>query len=86
MRNQRRPMSSIHCIQHLQLRLIESASVNESCATDLLLILRKVTSAEANSVNVISLLHSEADALRSLSIGITQRYAHRAELLTVNHQ
>lgn len=79
-------MSSIHCIQHLQLRLIESASVNESCATDLLLILRKVTSAEANSVNVISLLHSEADALRSLSIGITQRYAHRAELLTVNHQ
>ncbi|WP_054892679.1 MULTISPECIES: hypothetical protein [unclassified Pseudomonas] len=79
-------MSSIHCIQHLQLRLIESASVNESCATDLLLILRKLTSAEANSVNVISLLHSEADALRSLSIGITQRYAHRAELLTVNHQ
>ncbi|MGW7775276.1 hypothetical protein ACTWM0_20290 [Pseudomonas machongensis] len=80
-------MSSIHCIQHLQLRLIESASVNESCATDLLLILRKLTRAEANSVNgIISLLHSEADALRSLSIGITQRYAPRAELLTVNHQ
>lgn len=69
-------MNSIHCIQHLQLRLIESASVNESCATDLLLILRKLTSAEASSViGIITLLHSEADALRSLSKEITLRYA-----------
>ncbi|MFT0869619.1 hypothetical protein [Pseudomonas sp. CAM1A] len=69
-------MDSIHSIQHLQLRLIESASVNESCATDLLLILRKLTSAEANSViAIIMLLHSEADALRCLSRDITQRYA-----------
>lgn len=50
-------MNSRHSIQSLQLRLIESASVSESCASDLLMILRKLSTAEATSVvGIISLL------------------------------
>ncbi|KPM66849.1 MULTISPECIES: hypothetical protein [Pseudomonas] len=68
-------MNSIHSIQSLQLRLIESASVSESCASDLMMILRKLSTAEATSVvGIISLLHSEAGALRKIAKDITQRY------------
>lgn len=68
-------MNSIHSIQSLQLRLIESASVSESCASDLLMILRKLSTAEATCVvGIIRLLHSEAGALRKISKDITQCY------------
>ena len=61
-------MYSIKNIQNLQLRLVESASVNDSCAHDLFVILRKLNIAEAtNVVGIINLLHSEAQALRVLS-------------------
>lgn len=64
-------------IQNLQLRLVESASVNENCAADLLSILRKLTAAEANSVvEIIGLLQHEAAMLYELSRDLTsQRYA-----------
>lgn len=61
-------MSTLRDIQNFQLKLIESASVNESCAADLLSILRKLTATEASSVlGIISLLQSEAEILRKLS-------------------
>ncbi|WP_409317915.1 hypothetical protein [Pseudomonas sp. KCJK9016] len=70
-------MSSLRDIQNFQLRLIESVSVSESCAADLLSILRKLTVAEANNViEIIGLLQSEAEILRKLSGKLTsQRYA-----------
>lgn len=69
-------MKPLRDIQNLQLRLIESASVNESCAADLLSILRKLSAAEAKSVlEIISLLQHEADMLHKLSKDFTaQRY------------
>lgn len=70
-------MKSLRDIQNLQLRLVESASVNENCAADLLSILRKLTAAEANSVvEIIGLLQHEAAMLHELSRDLTvQRYA-----------
>lgn len=69
-------MKPLRDIQNLQLRLIESASVNESCAADLLSILRKLSAAEAKSVlEIINLLQHEADTLHKLSKDFTaQRY------------
>ncbi|PMQ08160.1 hypothetical protein PseAD21_25610 [Pseudomonas sp. AD21] len=67
-------MDPLHDIQILQLRLIESASVSESCATDLLGILRKLTITEAkNVVDIIGLLQNEAERLRELSKALTAR-------------
>ncbi|AMW82910.1 hypothetical protein RCO22_27415 [Pseudomonas yamanorum] len=61
-------MDPLHEIQRRQLRLIESASINEACAIDLLSLLRRLTAAEANNVlNMITLLQSEAEFLRRLS-------------------
>jgi hypothetical protein len=61
-------MDPLHEIQRRQLRLIESASVNEACAVDLLSLLRKLTAAEASNVlNIVTLLQSEAEFLRELS-------------------
>ncbi len=61
-------MDPLHEIQKRQLRLIESASVNEACAVDLLSLLRKLTAAEASNVlNIVTLLQSEAEFLRELS-------------------
>ena len=61
-------MDPLHEIQGRQLRLIESASVNEACAVDLLSLLRKLTAAEASNVlNIVTLLQSEAEFLRELS-------------------
>ena len=70
-------MKPLRDIQNLQLRLVESASVNENCAADLLSILRKLTAAEANSVvEIIGLLQHEAAMLYELSKDLTiQRYA-----------
>ncbi len=70
-------MKSLRDIQNLQLRLVESASVNENCAADLLSILRKLTAAEASSVvEIIGLLQHEAAMLCELSRDLTvQRYA-----------
>ncbi len=67
-------MDPLHEIQRRQLRLIESASINEACATDLLSLLRKLTVAEASNVlNMVTLLQSEAEFLRRLSNEITIR-------------
>ncbi|WP_330210897.1 hypothetical protein [Pseudomonas sp. AM4(2022)] len=67
-------MDPLHDIQILQLRLIESASVSESCATDLLGILRKLTITEAKDVvDIIGLLQNEAERLRELSKALTAR-------------
>ena len=67
-------MDPLHEIQRRQLRLIESASVNEACAVDLLSLLRKLTAAEASNVlNIVTLLQSEAEFLRELSKEMTTR-------------
>jgi hypothetical protein len=67
-------MDPLHDIQILQLRLIESASVSESCAADLLGILRKLTITEAkNVVDIVGLLQNEAERLRELSKALTAR-------------
>ncbi|MFW6749321.1 hypothetical protein ACKUG4_01385 [Pseudomonas glycinae] len=69
-------MTPLRDIQNFQLKLIESASISESCAADLSSILRKLTAAEASSVlEIIGLLQSEADKLQKLSRDLTaQRY------------
>ncbi len=65
-------MKALLQAQKLQLRLIESASVNESCAFDLLSIIRKLTATEANSlINIIDLLRNESEFLRNLSKEMT---------------
>ncbi|QHC95857.1 MULTISPECIES: hypothetical protein [unclassified Pseudomonas] len=69
-------MKPLRDLQNLQLRLVESAAVNESCAADLLSILQKLTNKEANSVvEIIGLLQHEAAMLQQLSRDLTlQRY------------
>ncbi|SDV01920.1 hypothetical protein SAMN05216202_3241 [Pseudomonas mucidolens] len=65
-------MDTLREIQTLQLRLIESASVSENCASDLLSLIRKLTAAEASSViNMITLLQNEANFLRKFSQEMT---------------
>ncbi len=67
-------MDPLYEIQWRQLRLIESASVNEACAVDLLSLLRKLTAAEASNVlNIVMLLQGEADFLRNFSKDMTLR-------------
>lgn len=61
-------MDPLHEIQRRQLRLIESASVNEACAIDLLGVLRRLTAADASTVlNIVALLQNEAEFLRRLA-------------------
>ncbi|MCS3420209.1 hypothetical protein M2399_005499 [Pseudomonas sp. BIGb0450] len=61
-------MDPLHEIQRRQLRLIESASVNEACAIDLLGVLRRLTAADASTVlNMVALLQNEAEFLRRLA-------------------
>lgn len=61
-------MNSLQKIQTLQLRLIESAAVNENCASDLLSLLRKLTAAEAiNVLSMVAQLQTEAEFLRKHS-------------------
>lgn len=69
-------MKPLRNLQNLQLRLVESASINESCAADLFSILRKLTNKEASSVvEIIGLLQHEAAMLQQLSRDLTlQRY------------
>jgi hypothetical protein len=65
-------MNSVKTIQQFQLRLIEAASVNESCATDLLEVLRKLSCAEARCViGIIGLLNHESEELKKLSKNLT---------------
>lgn len=69
-------MNSVEYIQQMQLRLIEAASVNESCANDLLDILRKLSCTEARCViGIIGLLNHESEALKKLSKNLTAVYA-----------
>ncbi|MFJ9991369.1 hypothetical protein ACIQSO_11550 [Pseudomonas putida] len=61
-------MDALQVIQQLQLRLVESAAINESCANDLMSILRRLTDAEASCIiEIIALLDGEAAFLRKLS-------------------
>ena len=65
-------MDSLYRIQQLQLKLIESASVNESCAIDLLDILCTEPVAEyENVLGIVALLLNEAELLRDISKDIT---------------
>lgn len=61
-------MQSMLQVQQLQLKLVESASVGENCAIDLMGILFKLTSAQATEVlGIIEVLLSEAESLKQLS-------------------
>lgn len=61
-------MRSMIDTQNIQLYLIKSATVSESCATDLLDILHKLNHAEASSIiSIIEQLRHEARTLRALS-------------------
>lgn len=65
-------MDSVQRVQHLQLALIESASVCEICAIDLAGILYKLTDTEAEGVlGIIEQLLRETETLRGLSISVT---------------
>ncbi|WP_047542081.1 hypothetical protein [Pseudomonas simiae] len=65
-------MDPLYEIQWRQLRLIESASVNEACAIDLLSLLRKLTAGEASNVlSIVTLLQCEAEFLRRFSKEMT---------------
>lgn len=67
-------MQSIIDTQTIQLRLVESAAVSESCATDLLDILPKLSLSDAKSiVCIIENLRCEAWSLRALSKALTSR-------------
>lgn len=69
-------MNCVKNIQQLQLRLIEAALVNESCANDLVGILRKLSCAEAKCViDIIGLLNHESEELKKLSKTLTAVYA-----------
>ena len=72
-------MNSVKTIQQLQLKLIETASINESCANDLLEILRKLSCAEAKCViAIIGLLNQESEDLKILSKNLTAVYVNLA--------
>jgi|GEM_PF-6883139 len=61
-------MQTMLQIQQLQLKLVESASVSENCAIDLMDILFKLKAEQAKDVlGIIEALLSEAEALKQLS-------------------
>lgn len=65
-------MNTLYSIQKLQLRLIESAYVNEMCADDLLTILHVLNSVDAKRlVHIVDLLQRESESLRRISKDIT---------------
>ena len=68
-------MDTLRKVQTLQLRFVESASVNESCASDLLSLVCKLSDAEANSlIDLVALLQGEAQFLRRVSKEIGRSY------------
>ncbi|MFU2325520.1 hypothetical protein [Pseudomonas sp. NFX98] len=68
-------MDALHRIQQLQLKLLESASINESCAVDLLAIIPRLTATEARNVlGIIDLLKGESDVLKGLSKDVTSNH------------
>jgi len=61
-------MQTMLQIQQLQLKLVESASVSENCAIDLMDILFKLKAEQAKDVlGIIEVLLSESEALKQLS-------------------
>lgn len=61
-------MGHIELVQDVQLRLLESAFVNESCASDLVSILHRLTNDESEFIiAAIRLLQDEADKLKNIS-------------------
>ncbi|HCF3475998.1 TPA: hypothetical protein NIC52_005922 [Pseudomonas aeruginosa] len=65
-------MEQIKLIQKLQLELLESALTNENCATDLVSVLNRLTNKDCEAViEVINLLLTEADRLKTLSKAVT---------------
>lgn len=61
-------MDALHCIQHVQLRLVKSATITDDCASDLLDVLCKLPGNDASQlVGIIGLLQHEADSLRALA-------------------
>lgn len=61
-------MQTMLQIQQLQLKLVESASVSENCAIDLMDILFKLKAEQAKDVlGIVEVLLSEAEALKQLS-------------------
>jgi hypothetical protein len=68
-------MDALRHIQHLQLKLVMSASVNESCAIDLMAIVYKLTAAEAETLlGIVDLLLDEAESLRKISKDVTANH------------
>jgi hypothetical protein len=68
-------MDPLERIQELQLKLIESASVSESCARDLMDILCNLSTADARSVRgIVKQLRDEAFTLRGLSKEVTANH------------
>lgn len=68
-------MNVLYRMQTLQLKLIESALINQTCATDLLTVLDNIDGADAESVrDIIDSLQAEKEKLRVLSIDVARGY------------
>lgn len=61
-------MRKMYRMQDLQLRLIETAMVNESCAEDLIALLHRVDAGDADSLReIISSLQTHKENLRKIA-------------------
>ncbi|EIK63126.1 hypothetical protein [Pseudomonas lactis] len=68
-------MRELYRVQDLQLKLIELAMINESCAADLVAILNRVDSADAESVRgIISSLQNQKENLRQIARDIVSTF------------
>jgi hypothetical protein len=68
-------MDSLCHVQQLQLKLVMSASVSESCAIDLTAVVYKLTGEEAETLlGIIDLLLYEAESLRKISKEVTANH------------
>lgn len=67
-------MEHIEITQQIQLKLAESAAINECCASDLISILPEISGPNKSLeliVNLIKLLQADADKLKILSRTLT---------------
>lgn len=69
-------MNSLRHIQQMQLKLFMSASVNETCALDLMSIVYALSATDARTVlGIIELLINEAETLRTTARALTSHDA-----------
>lgn len=65
-------MRKVYRIQDMQLKLIETAMINESCAEDLTTLLHRIDSEDADSLRaIISSLQLHKEHLRKIARDIT---------------